>query len=183
MYLNTHTYYSLRYGTLKTEDLLELVRSNGSSTCVLTDINTTTACLDFVRLSRRYGIRPILGVDFREGVNQKYIAIAKNNSGFQAINEYLTEQLHKETSLNEQAPELDNTFIIYPFQKNKTYPLKSHEYIGVRPKDLDYIRLKKIDTSKCVILQPVTFRTKRDFNAHRLLRAIDNNTLLSKLEK
>jgi len=183
MYLNTHTYYSLRYGTLKTEDLLELVRSNGSSTCVLTDINTTTACLDFVRLSRRYGIRPILGVDFREGVNQKYIAIAKNNSGFQAINEYLTEQLHKETSLNEQTPELDNTFIIYPFQKNKTYPLKSHEYIGVRPKDLDYIRLKKIDTSKCVILQPVTFRTKRDFNAHRLLRAIDNNTLLSKLEK
>ena len=28
---------------------------------------------------------------------------------------------------------------------------------------------------------PVTFRNKRDFNAHRLLRAIDNNVLLSKL--
>ena len=34
-----------------------------------------------------------------------------------------------------------------------------------------------------VILQPVTFRNKRDFNAHRLLRAIANNTLLSKLPK
>src|SRR5690606_2168816 len=34
---------------------------------------------------------------------------------------------------------------------------------------------------KLVVLQTVTFRNKRDFNAHRLLRAIDNNTLLSKL--
>jgi len=32
-------------------------------------------------------------------------------------------------------------------------------------------------------LQPVTFSNKRDFNAHRLLRAIDKNTLLSKLPK
>ena len=30
-------------------------------------------------------------------------------------------------------------------------------------------------------MHPATFATKRDFNAHRLLRAIDNNTLLSKL--
>jgi DNA polymerase-3 subunit alpha len=34
---------------------------------------------------------------------------------------------------------------------------------------------------KLVLLHPVTFRDKKDFNAHRLLRAIDNNTLLSKL--
>ena len=34
---------------------------------------------------------------------------------------------------------------------------------------------------KLVILHPVTFRNKQDFNTHRLLRAIDNNTLLSKL--
>ena len=33
------------------------------------------------------------------------------------------------------------------------------------------------------MLQPVTFRHKRDFNVHRLLRAIGNNTLLSKLPK
>ena len=34
---------------------------------------------------------------------------------------------------------------------------------------------------KLVVLAPVTFRDKKDFNTHRLLRAIDNNTLLSKL--
>ena len=32
-----------------------------------------------------------------------------------------------------------------------------------------------------MILQPVSFRNKRDFNAHRLLRCIDLNILLSQL--
>ncbi|MEQ9582978.1 MAG: DNA polymerase III subunit alpha, partial [Arenibacter sp.] len=36
---------------------------------------------------------------------------------------------------------------------------------------------------KLVVQQAVTFRNKRDFNAHRLLRAIDNNILLSKLSR
>ena len=34
-----------------------------------------------------------------------------------------------------------------------------------------------------VLLHSATFRNKKDFNTHRLLRAIDNNTLLSKLSK
>ena len=42
--------------------------------------------------------------------------------------------------------------------------------------------LKKYE-DKIVIQQQVTIRNKRDFNAHRLLRAIANNTLLSKLPK
>lgn len=183
MYLNTHTCYSLRYGTLKTETLLELVRSNGSQVCALTDINTTTACLDFVRLSKKYGVRPVLGVDFRDGIKQRYIAIAQNNQGFQAINKHLSSILHGDITITNRAPEIPDSFIIYPFQKNTGYDLASNEYIGVRPEHLDFIRLKKIDTSKCVILQPVTFQSKKDFNAHRLLRAIDKNTLLSKLPK
>ncbi|MGA9588326.1 MAG: DNA polymerase III subunit alpha, partial [Salegentibacter sp.] len=36
---------------------------------------------------------------------------------------------------------------------------------------------------KLVLLQSVSFRSKKDYNAHRLLRAIDKNTLLSQLPK
>ena len=183
MYLNTHTYYSLRYGTFKTETLLELAQSNGATSFVLTDINTTSACLEFVRLAPRFNIRPILGVDFREGVKQHYVAIAKNNDGFEEINQHLTGILHEEVELETEAPLFSNVFVIYPFEKGKEYVLKPNEYIGISTYDLDYIRLKKIDTSKCVILQTVTFRNKRDYNAHRLLRAIDKNTLLSKLSE
>lgn len=181
MYLNSHTYYSLRYGTFSVETLLELSKDNQATSVALTDINNTSACLDFIRLAPRYNIKPVIGIDFRDGVEQKYIAIAKNNSGFEEINQHLSAILHETIELEDNAPAFKNAFVIYPFQKNVNRTLAEHEYIGLKPKDLDYIRIKKIDTQKAVTLQTTTFRNKRDFNAHRLLRAIDNNTLLSKL--
>ena len=63
MYLNTHSYYSLRYGTMSPETLLKQAQQMGVSAMALTDINSTSASLDFVRLSEKYKLRPILGVD------------------------------------------------------------------------------------------------------------------------
>ena len=94
MYLNCHTYYSLRYGTIKPEQLLAIASENGLQTLALTDINNTSACLDFVRLSKKYKIKPVLGVDFRNRAHQQFILVAKNNTGFYNINEYLSTFLH-----------------------------------------------------------------------------------------
>ena len=64
MYINTHTYYSLRYGSISPEGLLQLVKKNKVQCFALTDINNTSACLETVRLATKYDIKPILGVDF-----------------------------------------------------------------------------------------------------------------------
>ena len=94
MYLNCHTYYSLRYGTIKPEQLLAIASENGVQTLALTDINTTSACLDIVRLAKKYKVKAVLGVDFRNGAQQQFILIAKNNNGFKHINDYLSLFLH-----------------------------------------------------------------------------------------
>jgi DNA-directed DNA polymerase III PolC len=66
----------------------------------------------------------------------------------------------------------------------KFFALRENEFVGVHPYQLNKIvkspwfRYK----DKLVLLQPATFSSKLEFNAHRLLRAIDGNTLLSKLE-
>lgn len=181
MYLNTHTYYSLRFGTIPPQKLLEVANSMCFRSIALTDINTTSACLEFIREAPKYGIKPVVGVDFRNGVEQKFILLAKNNDGFEQINRFLSEILHDEKTVPEIAPELSETYVIYPFKKDKKRQLKKNEYIGIRPSDLSFIRINKIDTKRAVILQTVSFNSKKDFNTHRLLRAIDNNTLLSKL--
>ncbi len=181
MYLNTHSYYSLRYGALSPVTLLELAQQNELSHMALTDINTTSACIEFIREAPKYGIRPVVGVDFRNGVEQQFILLARNNNGFEQINTYLTALLHRKEAVPEKAPELDNVIVIYPFRRGKIYHLKANEYIGIPPGDLEFVRIREIDISRGVMLRPVTFRHKKDFNAHRLLRAIDNNTLLSKL--
>ncbi|MCK7589268.1 DNA polymerase III subunit alpha [Subsaxibacter sp. CAU 1640] len=186
MYLNCHSYFSLRYGTIEPEQLLAIASKNGVQTLALTDINTTAACLEFMRLSSNYDIKPVLGVDFRNGVQQQFVLLAKNNNGFQNINAYLSDFLHNyELKIPETAPELEDVFVIYPYVHKKEYHLKENEFLGIRPQDLNHLKFSKwnIFRSKLVVLQTVSFQDKKDFNIHRLLRAIDNNTLLSKLPK
>ena len=187
MYLNCHSYYSLRYGTIKPEDLLIMASGNGFHTLVLTDINNTSACLDFVRLSSKYDIKPILGVDFRNRAEQQFILVARNNNGFMDINTYLSLFLHDRNLDIPERPECNtgNCFVIYPYQKGKDYRLGQNEFLGVKPEDLNELKFSKWKDSrkKLVVLQTVSFQNKKGFNTHRLLRAIDNNTLLSKLPK
>ncbi|WP_430466974.1 DNA polymerase III subunit alpha [Winogradskyella ouciana] len=187
MYLNCHTYYSLRYGTIKPEQLLAIASENGVQTLALTDINTTSACLDIVRLSKKYKVKPVLGVDFRNNAQQEFILIAKNNQGFQNINEYLSKFLHNLDLKIPERPEhiIEDCFVIYPYQKGKDFKLKPNEFLGIAPKDLNQLKFSKWNThrEKLVVLKTVSFQNKKGFNTHRLLRAIDNNTLLSKLPK
>jgi len=188
MYINCHTYYSMRFGTFSEKVLLQLAKAHNIQKLALTDINNTSASLNFVRLAFKYQIKPIIGIDFRNGVKQLYVGLAKNNDGFTELNRYLSKYLHSKKPILEQAPAFENAAIIYPFKQvlriEKT-EFKANEYIGVNTQDLRKILFSKLYQLKdrFVILQPVTFRNKRDFNTHRLLRAIDNNTLLSKLPK
>ena len=188
MYLNCHTYYSLRYGTFSEVALLELARENQVTQLVLTDINNTSAGLNFVRKAPEYNIKPILGIDFRNGADQCFVGIAKNNEGYKELNTFLSVHLHEEKEIPQRAPKFKHAYVIYPFEKlllNDQSDFLEHEFIGISIRDLRRLPFSSLveKKDKLLVLQPVTFRNKRDFNAHRLLRAIDKNVLLSKLSK
>ena len=187
MYLNCHTYYSLRFGTFSEVELLELAQKNSISTLALTDINNTSACLNFIRRAKEFHIKPVIGIDFRNGASQQFVGIAKNNQGFQELNGFLSEYAHHKKSIPQDAPLFENVFIVYPFEKvlcNEKQTFNANEFIGVSIEELKKLPFSSYKTfkDKLVIQQQVSVRNKRDFNAHRLLRAIDNNTLLSKLQ-
>lgn len=188
MYLNCHTYYSLRFGTFSEVELLQLAEQNHVTQLVLTDINNTSAALNFVRKSPEFGIKPILGIDFRNGVLPCFIGIAQNNEGYLELNDFLSQHLHHGLKIPHRAPAFKNAFVVYPFEQvllNELDNFQEHEFVGISIKDLRRLPFSKLAslTHKLVVQQPVTFRNKQDFNAHRLLRAIDNNVLLSKLPK
>lgn len=183
MLLNCHTYYSLCYGTMAIDTLLQQLKQHGYRTFVLADINNTSACIDTMRLAPDYGLQPVLGIDFRNGVAQQYVGFAQNNAGFKNLNEHLSAHLHRGQAFAPQAPAMEHVFIVYPFATYTGWPLAPHEFVGVAPADLPRLALnnKGLSEKKMVVLHTVSFTDKRSFNAHRLLRAIDNNTLLSKL--
>jgi DNA-directed DNA polymerase III PolC len=181
MLLNVHSYYSLRYGTIGIEPLVDMLLQAGYDSAVLTDINNTSGSLEFIKCCNGKGFRGNVGVEFRDGDTLLYIGIAINDKGFQELNELLTSCSLMAGKLTNIAPRFNNVYVIYPFG----YPhhLRENEFIGVKPKHLNKLRAGNIALDKYVIWHPVTFANKKDFRLHCQLRAINNNILLSQLQQ
>jgi DNA-directed DNA polymerase III PolC len=184
MYLNCHSYYSLRYGTMSVEKLVAEALKNDVRAMAMTDINNSMGMMDFIRECRLANIKPIAGIEFRDEKNQLlFTAIAQNNMGFREINEFLTRHNLDKTPLLPRAPSFEHAFVIYPF--GNSIPLKpaENEFIGIRPGEINKLVTSRYryHQQQLVALLPVTFGAKEEYELHRHLRAIDNNTLLSKL--
>jgi DNA polymerase-3 subunit alpha len=164
------------------ERLIEWAQHYHIKTLVLTDINSTAGSLEFVRQAQKLNIRPILGVDFRNGAKQQFIAIAKNNEGFQSINRFLSLHLHDSLAIPASTTEISNSYIIYPQENIPARPLSDDEYIAVKPHQVTHIRfLSKLPKEKLIACPTYTLPQMEDFELHCVLRAIDLNTLVSKL--
>lgn len=186
MYLNTHTSLSFKYGTLSPEELFNEARRLGIRKLALTEINNTASYIEMLRLIRErsdeYELEIAVGMEFREAHQLKFIAIAKNNAGFEEINRYRSYMNLKGLALTDRAPAFEHVFVIYPFGNLEGERLRDNEYLGIRASQLSKLHHSyQGGLEKLVILHPVTFRDKKTHNVHRLLRAIDQNTLLSKL--
>ena len=182
MYLNCHSFHSLRYGTLSVEELVNKAASLDIKTLVLTDINTVTAIYDFKKQCEAAGIKPVAGMEIRKDNRLLYITIAREFSGIGEVNRMMTAHNCEGAELPETAPGFENVFIVYPLQ-NMPEELRDNEFIGIREEELNLLvrpELKK-HLSRMVVLQPVTFSSQKEYNLHQILRAIDKNTLLSML--
>lgn len=182
MYLNTHSYYSLRYGTLSPEKLVEKAVKNNVHALALTDINNSMGIVDFVKICTENGIHAIAGIEFREGDKYLYTGIARDNKGFRELNEFLSWHNENKEPLPHRAPVFDNVWIVYSWT-NRPDKLRDHEIIGIRPSELNRLITSpyRHKQERLIIWHPVSLSGKEDYIIHRHLRAIDHNTLLSKL--
>jgi DNA-directed DNA polymerase III PolC len=188
MYLNCHTHFSFKYGALSPAGLFDEARKNNIHKLVLSDINNTSAWIEMLRICMEnkdeYALESVPGIEFRTGDKFLYLAIAINNEGFHEINRHLTFHNLNNTFPDEKAPAFNNAFVVYPLGVAHPQSLRENEFLGIRPHESRLIASMGLENfvSKMVIWQPVTFRDKTGYNVHRLLRAMDKNTLLSKLD-
>ena len=56
MYLNCHSFHSLRYGTIPLDDLIDKGSRCGLKAMALTDINTVTGIYDFITACCKFQI-------------------------------------------------------------------------------------------------------------------------------
>ncbi len=184
MYLNVKSYYSLCYGTVSIEDLVERAGALHIPAMALTDINNTMGMIDFVFECKKYGIKPVAGCEFRNGDELMYVAVARNNEGFREINETLSLHNISKVPYAAEAPQWNNVFVIYPFGKKKAGQLAENEYIGIRLSQVSRLLTSELrkHQDKLVVAQPVTMLDESSFEVHKNLRAIDKNVLISRLD-
>ncbi len=184
MWLNCHTFYSLKYGTLSVEQLIQLALKNNADTLVITDINNSSAVLESVKYCQenKLSLKILAGIEFRdkEHFNYLYTGIAKNNHGFSFLNEFLTDHNLSDKPLPAQPPQSEHVYWIYRL-KNFPKVLQENEFVGVGLNDMLRIFRYKGLEDKLLFFHPVSFENEEHFEVHKHLRAISLNTLISKL--
>src|SRR5690349_7246756 len=116
MYLNCHTGFSFKYGTLPIKTLFEEAKRCGIHKLALTEINNTASYLEMLRIcdenkahknglskfdKEPYHLDLAVGVEFRnvethDHASLLYIVLAKNNRGFEVINRTLSHHNREE---------------------------------------------------------------------------------------
>lgn len=182
MYLNCHSYYSLRYGMMPVEKLVREAKKAGAEVIALTDINNSAAIPDFAGECTRNNIRPVAGIEFRNGNDIEYIGIARNNKGLRELNEFLSELNFRNMPVPFPAPAFHESYIIYLPGHVPSRKLYENERTGIKPSEITGLFGRDIKAKRPVILHPVTFAEEEDIFIHRNLRAVDNNILLSHLK-
>jgi DNA polymerase-3 subunit alpha len=184
MYLNCHSYYSLRYGTMSVEQLVQKALAAGVDTIVLTDINNSTAIPEFAGECSKNNVRPVAGIEFRNGNELQYIGIARNNKGLMELNEFLSKLNSDKELVPFPAPHFSESYVIYTLKKIPGRKLFENERIGIKRNEINRLITlpASIDRDMMVLLQPVTFAETSDIFIHKSLRAVDNNILLSHLK-
>lgn len=183
MYLNVHSYYSLRYGTLSIDQLVEAAVACQADTIALTDINSSQGIPEFVKKASQAGIKPIAGIEFRNGDELLFIGLARDREGFRELNEYLGwHNLHKRP-FKLAGWKFNHVVILYPFGDKEPAELLPNEFTAIRPQQLTKLVTSpyRLHQNKLVVWQPVAFADEQSWLIHKCLRAIDHNTLFSKL--
>ena len=156
MHLNCHTYYSLKYGTLSPQRLVEAAVERGIKTLVLSDINNTSCAYQFIQSCKKHDIKPVLGIEFRRSQKRSdaddeinvfsikdsrfaYLGIARNKEGWRELNAHLSRYSMMNTPLPEKAPAFENAYVVYRKLPKPIDALADNEFVGVTPGELNHL--------------------------------------------
>jgi error-prone DNA polymerase len=178
----SHTFFSLLFGTMRIDQVIEKAIERGITSLAITDINNTSACLDFVNGCKDKPVHPICGVECRNEDTWFYTCLARNNEGFREINELLSKCNLEGKPLPSEAPHFSHVFVLYPVETKDPEKLRENEFIAVRPYEINRARIRHQQwMNRLIAFYQVSFSQPEDYELHKHMRAIDHNTLLTML--
>ncbi|MDR4467898.1 MAG: DNA polymerase III subunit alpha [Nitrospira sp.] len=188
VHLHTHSSYSAMWGVPTLEALCQATQSQGQYYLALTDINGLYGVIRFLDVARDHGLKPIIGAELVSG-QHRAVLLAKNSTGYINLCRILSAR-HCDASFEfiETVAQHRTGLVLLSDD-----PVAMTTWLAESGEDL-YVELtpgptlpEAVALSRRLTLPPVAttraaFLYPTDYQAHRLLRAIAENTTLSRLK-
>ena len=188
VHLHTHSSSSPMWGVPTVEALCQAAQTQGQESLALTDTNGLYGAIRFLEVAREHGLKPIIGAELVSDPHRA-VLLAKNPTGYANLCRILSAR-HCDESFD---------FIETVAQHRTGLVILSDDPVALTAwqaewKDDLYVELTPGPTlqdavalSRRLRLPPVAttraaFLHPTDYQAHRLLRAIAENTTLSRLK-
>ncbi|MDZ7315613.1 MAG: DNA polymerase III subunit alpha [candidate division KSB1 bacterium] len=186
-HLHVHSHYSFCRGTATLEDLCRTAKQRGFTHLALTDRNGLYGLGNFLMLCKNYHLQPIIGACFETPI-ERAVLLAKNAEGYSALCMALTQFHRHGIDLALWFVQHGRDLVLLTddlrlLQKLKDADAEGEYYAELIPHRgaeavLRFAREKRIPI---VATNAVHMLDKEDWEVHRLLRAIDLNTTLTRI--
>lgn len=180
------------WGTASVKDLCRHAKALGYQKIALTDTDNLCGMWQFINACRLQGLTPVIGAEITDPhTSHRAVCLVKNSTGYSRLTQLIT-QRHRNKGfslktclpgLSEGLAVLTKNHDLLPFWHENNVdlavnltrtPLSRQHLLCTTAKNLN---IPMVATPGSFFLNP------QDIKIHRLLRAIDNNTCLSRLTK
>jgi error-prone DNA polymerase len=187
-HLNVHSNYSFCRGASKIEALVDSTLARGMPAMALTDINGVYGLIWFLQYAAERGLRAIVGAEIRTRT-ERAILLVRNRQGYETLCRIISRrQFEPDFCLVKTLLENRANLVVISDRVSLLETLgkqtgTSRLYLElnnpkIEPALLSFSRKSGIPT---VATNDVYFADSSDYPMHRLLRAIDLNTSLSRI--
>ncbi|MCH8517939.1 MAG: DNA polymerase III subunit alpha [Cyclobacteriaceae bacterium] len=187
MYLNCKSFYSFNHGLLSPEKLILLAKNYQVKQLAITDIHNTSAYIELFQAMKEldYRLSISLGMEFRHPRSYElyYLLLAQSPKGFEQINRFCSRYQQNSIPWPEEAPQMEEVVAIYPLARGRDRVLASHEFIGIRPTELNRLIRLNQPKEKLLAWNAVTYTKALGHQVHKVLRAIGENKMMSQMKE
>ena len=189
IHLNVHSSFSKGWGVGSIEELCRSARNMEMDSFALTDTNGLYGLIFFLEIARETGIRPIVGSEITMD-NNRAVLLVKDREGYANLCRIISDRkCHNNFDLIDSLKARRKGLIIFSddFRLLKSLKRDSKDdlYVEMSPgysmhKCLAFSRENKVPP---LATNRVFLINKDQFQLHRLLRAVDLNSKISRLKR
>jgi error-prone DNA polymerase len=188
--LTVRSYYSLMWGVNSPEEICAVAKQRGYNRLALTDTDNLYGLWQFLKACETTGMTPIVGVELTDCASKRSaVCLVENDEGYRNLCRLITLR-HSEEIFDLKSAIVDHSKGLVVLTQSQELLSKWHEaavtVAAAVPRKPNSAGFRLRNTARhrgipTVVTQGSYFLNPDDFEIHRMLRAIDLNTSLSRL--